>query len=389
MESIIRKNTRYKILGPNGFSNFSGISKTKKEESVLIKTINSELRCSFKHLLPTKNGLKQAIDIDTNDQIIVHKKFENIISIEIKEGGYFYDALDVEDNNLYYTNNILSHNCEFLGSSGTLISGAALKMIEENIRNTRPLSVQNDLYVYEMPVRYHRYITVVDVSRGKGLDYSTFSVIDVTEMPWKQVCVYRSNLIQTYDFAEILFQVLKRYNNSYVLVEINDNGSQVPDLLHHNYEYENIISTAGTGKNGKKVSFGWGRNFDRGLRTTKVSKSVGCSMLKSIIEQGKLIINDKETYNELTTFSMKSNGTFAAEEGRHDDLVMPLVIFGWLTDDAFFEEYTNSKTLERIRDKTSEEIDTAMSFFVLTGDEIIEPDEPFNNSFDRFLFNSV
>ena len=209
--------------------------------------------------------------------------------------------------------------------------------------------------VYEQPEKDHVYACIVDVSRGKGLDYSAFHIIDVTSMPYKQVCIYRDNTITPIDYAEIIYRTIKRYNDAYTLIEVNDIGEQVAEVLHYEFEVETLMFTESAGRSGKRISTGFSKNSDKGVRTTKSVKSVGCNMLKMLIEQDQLIINDFQTINELSTFSRRGV-SYEAESGCHDDLVMGLVLFAWMTDQLFFREITDINTLDKLRSRNEEEL---------------------------------
>lgn len=247
---------------------------------------------------------------------------------------------------------------EFQGSSGTLIAGWKLKELVHQV----PIHKKDGLHLFEQPVKDHPYVCIVDVSRGKGLDYSAFSIIDVHSMPYKQACAYRNNLVSPIDYAEIAFRVCKSYNNAAVLVEINDIGEQVATSLHFDFEYDNVLFTESAGRSGKRITSGFGGNIDKGIRTTKSVKSVGCSILKLLIEQNQLVVNDFETISELSTFSRKGL-SYEAESGKHDDMVMGLVLFAWLSDQMYFKELTSINTLARLREKTDEEISQDLTPF--------------------------
>lgn len=244
--------------------------------------------------------------------------------------------------------------CEFIGSSGTLISGAALKMMEA----TTPLHVHDSLRIYKDKEDNHIYTIIVDSSQGKGLDYSAFSVIDVTTTPYEQVATFRSNTITPQDYARIIHTVCQRYNEPYVLIELNcPAGAVVAEQLFWDYEYENLLMTEGAGRAGKKISSGFGRgNLDRGIYTSASVKATGCMMLKLLIEQKQLIINDEDTIKELRTFSKKGK-SYEAEEGKHDDLVMGLVLFGWLTTQEYFKQITDTDINQSLKEMQSSEID--------------------------------
>ena len=241
--------------------------------------------------------------------------------------------------------------CEFLGSSGTLIEGNKLKALVHK----QPLRASNDLFMYQEPQEGHSYICVVDVSRGKGLDYSAFQIIDATKMPYRQVCVFRDNHITPVEYAEIIHRTIKHYYEAVVLIEINDIGEQVADLLHHDFEYENILYTESAGRSGKRISSGFGKNVDKGIRTTKTVKAIGTSILKLLIEQDQLILQNFETIQELSTFSRRGS-SYEAESGCHDDLVMCLVLFAWLSDQQYFKEMTDIHTLRALRQRNEEQM---------------------------------
>ncbi len=243
--------------------------------------------------------------------------------------------------------------CEFLGSSGTLIDGSKLKQLAYD----RPIHEQENTFQYFKPEKDHSYVMTCDVSRGKGLDYSTFNIIDISKMPYQQVCTFRDNYISPIDFASFIYRIGNLYNEAAVLIEINDIGEQVSDVLLMDYGYENLLYSESAGAKGKRISSGFGgRKLDNGIRTTKTVKAQGCSMLKMLIEQDQLILRDYNTLQELSRFS-KKGPSYEAEPGAHDDLVMNLVLFAWLSDQDYFKELTDINTLQALREKTDAQID--------------------------------
>ena len=262
--------------------------------------------------------------------------------------------------------------CQFLGSSNTLLEGDTLKRLV----HLSPVAETLHMKVYSQPIKDHIYICVVDVSRGKGLDYSAFQIIDVTEMPYNQVCVYKDNTITPVDYAEIIYRSIQRYNEAYTLVEINDIGEQVSEILHYEFEVETLMFTESAGRAGKRISTGFAKGADKGVRTTKSVKSVGCNMLKMLIEQDQLRIHDHETINELSTFSRKAN-SYEAEPGCHDDLVMCLVLFAWMSDQAFFKEVTDINTIENLRTRNEEQLmESLLPIGFNTYDEDVSKEQP-------------
>ena len=232
---------------------------------------------------------------------------------------------------------------EFLGSSNTLISGGKL----QQMRYTNPIVTHDLLKIYEHPIKEdgeknlkdHMYCLVVDPSEGKGLDASAFSVIDMSETPYRQVATYKSSSISPILFPTVIYNTAKLYNDAYVLVEIN-NTQQIADTLHQDLEYENLWKVFTGNKKPQQLSAGFARGVQLGLKMSPQVKRIGCSNLKALIEGDKLLINDFDTYSELTTFVAQKN-SFAAESESNDDLVMGLVIFGWLTTQKYFKEIVN------------------------------------------------
>ena len=269
--------------------------------------------------------------------------------------------------------------CEFQGSSGTLISGNALKSL---VIKT-PLTEKNGMSMFEAPLSNRNYVCIADVSRGKGLDYSAFQIIDITEMPYKQVCCFRDNLVTPIDYTEIIFRTCKAYNECSVLIEINDIGGQVVDSLHYDFEYDNIMYTQSSGRGGKKISSG-NKSSERGVRTTKSVKAIGCSVLKLLIEQNQLIINDHTTIRELSTFSRKGI-SYEAESGCNDDMVMCLVLFAWVSDQKYFREITDINTLAKLREKSEEQLENELLPFGFRNDGYDEEPEVIDLVRDRWL----
>jgi hypothetical protein len=219
---------------------------------------------------------------------------------------------------------------------------------------TTPIKDKWGLDIYKMPDARRAYIGVFDVSEGVGNDYSALSIIDVTEFPYKQVAKYRSREVTPLMFPDVIYRFCKFYNNAYVLGETNNIGQQVVNSLFMDLEYENVIATFTKNKN-IKVGGGFSTRSAFGIRTTKSVKKIGCSNLKTIVESNKLLINDFETIEELTTF-VEDKDTYKAEEGCHDDLAMTLVLFGWLITQPYFKDLTNNDIRRNLANETMKDV---------------------------------
>jgi hypothetical protein len=225
---------------------------------------------------------------------------------------------------------------EFIGSSATLISGAKLR----SLAFFDPIYQEECFDIYEQPKPGRLYICTVDCSEGVGGDYSTVNVVDVTETPYKQVAKYRNNKLPLLFFPTIVYSIARRFNEAYVLIETNNIGQQVVDILHYDLEYENIYKLEHHHIKGQSISGGFKRSTSFGIKTTKSVKKIGCANLKTLVESDKLIIRDFDTIAEMNTF-VRVRDSYQAEEGNNDDLVMGLVLFSWLTAQSYFKDSTN------------------------------------------------
>ena len=225
---------------------------------------------------------------------------------------------------------------EFIGSSATLISGAKLR----SLAFFDPIYQEECFDIYEQPKPGRLYICTVDCAEGVGQDFSTVNVVDVTETPYKQVAKYRNNKLPLLFFPTVVYSIAKRFNEAYVLIETNNIGQQVVDILHYDLEYENIYKLEHHHIKGQSISGGFKRSTSFGIKTTKSVKKIGCANLKTLVESDKLIIRDFDTIAEMNTF-VRVRDSYEAEEGNNDDLVMGLVLFAWLTAQSYFKDSTN------------------------------------------------
>ncbi|AMO42904.1 terminase large subunit [Cyanophage S-RIM50] len=249
--------------------------------------------------------------------------------------------------------------CEFLGSVDTLINPSKLRTMPY----VDPIKQSKGLALYENAIPEHNYIITVDVARGTSNDYSAFMVMDTTTLPYKVVARYRNNEIKPIVFPNIIVDVAKNYNNAYILCEVNDIGGQVADIIQFDLEYENLLMAAMRGRAGQQLGQGFsGKKTQLGVKMSSAVKQVGCSNLKALIEEDKLVIPDYDTIAELTTFIVKGQ-SFAAEDGCNDDLAMCLVIFGWMAMQPYFKEMHDNDVRQRIYDDQRESIEQDMAPF--------------------------
>lgn len=280
------------------------------------------------------------------------------------------------------------YECEFLGSSSTLISGPKLKRLVYQ----DPIKSDEHLKIHAEPDPSRVYTMVVDTARGKEGDYSAFKIFDNTEFPYRDVVSYRNKEIDPVVYPSVVFRLAKEYNNCFVLVETNDIGQQVADILMHDFEYDNMMFTTNRNFEGVRLSGGHSGVSHAGVRTTKSVKKVGCSNFKSLVENDKLIINDYDTIQEMYRFIHKNN-SYEAEEG-NDDLVMCCVLFSWLTDQLYFKELTDLSFRKRLQEDNEKRIEAELLPFGFMDDKndmkqpVLEVEEVTleeNMSFNRWL----
>ena len=254
--------------------------------------------------------------------------------------------------------------CEFLGSVNTLINPSKLK----NLVYETPIQKNAGLDVYEIPRKDHNYLITVDVARGLGNDYSAFIVFDITNFPYRAVAKYKNNEIKPMLFPSVIHDIAKGYNKAFILCEVNDIGDQVASILNYDLEYENLLMCSQRGRAGQVVGSGFsGKRSQLGVRTTAAVKKLGCSNLKTLLEDDKIIIIDYDIISELTTFSQKHN-SFEAEEGCNDDLAMCLVLFAWLVAQDYFKEMTDNDVRKRMYEEQKNQIEQDMAPFGFVND---------------------
>jgi len=259
--------------------------------------------------------------------------------------------------------------CEFLGSANTLVNASKLR----NLSYKDAIESSGGLKIYERPIKDHTYFITADVARGTKNDASAFICFDVTQVPYKIVAVFKDNEIKPLLFPNKIDKVARAYNHAFVLTEVNDIGQQVADTLHFELEYDNIVMCYMRGRAGQIMGGGFsGTKGQLGVRTTKAVKKIGCSNMKQVIENDKIIVEDFDIINELSTFIIKGN-QFEAEQGANDDLVMCIVLMCWAMDQKYFKELTNVNIRANMLKENQTQMENEMAPFGFVDDGINDP----------------
>jgi hypothetical protein len=273
--------------------------------------------------------------------------------------------------------------CEFIGSTNTLINPTVLR----TLAFVEPFRDNIGFEMYKKPESGRTYVMTVDTARGVEGDSSAVSVIDVTSVPYEQVAKYKNNQIPSALFPDIVARCGRIYNGAMALIETNDVGQQVADSLLLELEYENILSTVSKGRAGQKLGGGFAARSQLGLRMTAPVKRIGCANLKDLVETHKLIVRDFDTINELSTF-VSSKNSYEAEEGCHDDLVMTLVMFGWLARQNFFKELTNTDFRKKLMEEQMNMFEEDLLPAGFVDDGRTEEPQAFDQRFDSGFYDS-
>lgn len=252
--------------------------------------------------------------------------------------------------------------CDFLGSANTLVAPWKLARIDYRL----PLELRGPLRVYEKPIYLteegpaHVYVCTVDVAQGQQIDSSVVQVIDITESPFRQVAVYQDSSIKPAQLAPVVVQIARWYGDAFIFFEINGEALATALIVQEDLAYENMIYVYMHKKKGQQLSAGYHPSARLGLKSTEATKRIGCSGLKTLMENDQLIINDYETKQQFGTFVGKLNKRglatiYEAEIGNHDDCISPLVLLGWLSLQQAFENYTGISMRQQLSGSSSKD----------------------------------
>jgi len=314
---------------------FPTLSSSESSKLVIISTPNG-LNHYHKLWVEAQDGTNDFVTVEGKWQENPRRSFEWAESQRKKLGEVKYRQ-EIE--------------CTFEGSSYTLVDGAKLAQLPLGV----PIYSKDNFEVFYSPEKDRSYVITVDVSRGRHHDYSAFSVTDVTEMPYQVVATYKDNDISTLEFPHLIYNTAREYNNAFLLVEINDLGEEVSNTLWHEYEYENIYFTS---NNELSQTRGY-----PGVRTTSKVKSLGCSVLKELVEKDQLLINSHKIIQELGLFVMHKRSYASADPAVNDDLCTTLWLFAWLTKQNIFQEITNNNLREVLTERKQQYINDTMTPF--------------------------
>lgn len=362
MSGTIVTNDSYEILTPSGWQNFLGIKRDLKTTVRVRFSDQTEFSATPDHLIKLNGKFITIGSLKPSNKVYGKK----VVDVKLSQIEFVYDPIQVYGGNEYLSEGLINHNCNFLGSSLTLVNAKTISEFSPDA----PIYTKDGFDVFEEPIRAnehdpqskdHIYCLVADTAKGVGGDYSAFVVVDITDTPYKVVGKYRDNEISPMLYPSVIYKVARDYNNAFVLIEINS-SEQVAHILYDEYEYENILMvTREDGSQNITGGFG-GSKSQLGVVTDKKVKRIGCSNFKSLVEEKKLLIPDADIISEISTFIQVKN-SFQADDGYHDDLVMPLVLFSWASTSSYFKELRSTNLRHVLYEKRIKNIEDGLTPF--------------------------
>lgn len=320
----IRKNDEYEILTPHGFCDFDGITKYDKKKRIeIVLDTGRKIICDKDHLFIIKGKEVKAKYLRNGDFLETDNEDEIIVSIKKSNKESCYDAFNVKNkDHSYFTNNIKSHNCRFIGSTTNLIDPDVL----ENIKTDKPIALQfNDRFlIYKHPEKNKQYVLGIDTAAGTGLDYSVIQVLQINgDNDLEQVAVFRDNMIDIHEFAEVCVGVSEYYNHAQMMVENNGVGKALVNELFYTHENENLVNLDPKGL---------------GINANKETKADACTLIKNYIENKWLKIHDQTTLYELSRFiEIRKNVFQCQEKTGHDDTVSGLYWANYFVKTPYYD----------------------------------------------------
>ncbi len=255
---------------------------------------------------------------------------------------------------------------EFLGSTSTVIDPNVLEILISRIEEPKFTELNGKLLIYEKPTHDNTYVIGTDTAKGTGENYSVLQIlklISLKPLKFEQVAIYRSNTIDVYSFADVINRLSYYYNNAFIMCENNSEGSAIVNRIWWEHENPNLVNS-GT------------KTVDLGVRANKTTKPKAVLLLKKLIEDGDLILKDKDTVKELSSY-IEENGKYKGKD-TNDDCVSALYWAVYIVEMGILEHYHINAMEEKIKESGDD------SWGILSDIEI--PEEDFRWLLDRDFF---
>jgi len=180
--------------------------------------------------------------------------------------------------------------------------------------------LNKSLFIYKLPKPKEMYFAGVDTASGlsKEGDLSAMSILDSSG---EQVAVFYKSGLPVYKFANIVNALGDYFNYACLMIERNSFGLDLINRLKREIGYLNLNKT-------KKWDKTTGRKtLEIGWHTDSVNKSKLIQDFKESFEEGVILINDRETLQQMQIY-MEKDGKLGNVRGKnnYDDLVMAVAL---------------------------------------------------------------
>jgi hypothetical protein len=218
--------------------------------------------------------------------------------------------------------------CDFAASGDTFMQAADLEGLAMQVKNPMERwGPELAVWVWKYSLSEHKYIVSADVSRGDGADFSAFHVIDVTAS--EQVAEFKGKLPPD-QFAVLLAEAGKRYNNALICPENNTYGyATIMKLVEQGYK--NLYFKSERDKIDALYGMSEPDVSKIGFQTNAKTRGQIMTKLDEVLRNNKVTFRSSRFLDELKTFVWKG-AKAQAQKGKNDDLIMAAAIGCWLFD---------------------------------------------------------
>lgn len=328
METKITQNqTGWRILTDNGYQPFDGISKMPPQKLYRITLEDGNfIEATSDHLIfYTEIDCKALKDYTVGEAVYTAVGLKNIVSIDFAGTEDVYDILETP-NHRFYANDVLVHNCRFIGKSKTLINSDTMRKLVDDTRDkTYSYIIDSDVRFYKDLDPNQKYLVALDPSMGVKGDYAAMQIFEFPS--FTQVGEWMSDELNQNNQVEKLKAV-----TNWIYEDLRSKGSMRPNIY---WTFEN--NTVGEGflcaLREKALEEGNPERYiqratlitERGNKrigwtTDKRNKATACSQLKTRIENGTIHVNSKQYVQQLSNYTLKEV-SYSARDGNHDDLI--------------------------------------------------------------------
>lgn len=189
-----------------------------------------------------------------------------------------------------------------------------VKEIGKDLPNSLAKYYGNGLYIYQPIKSNERYFGGIDTSAGLKGDYSAISILDSSG---EQVAVFNRNDVPVYRFAQITYDMGHLFNYCMYAIERNSYGLSLIDKLRREMGYLQVL------RFNKFDKIKGVMQSEYGFYTDNVSKTKLMNDFKEVFEEGIILINDKETLEQMKIYVQGKSGKLGNLKGanNYDDLV--------------------------------------------------------------------